>query len=212
MLQYTKFLILQALLCMCLISCNSINDVQDAPKQIVVAPNPYAIIDKSPLDISYYPVNYPMLKMEGKDTNSLTARLIYSRPQKNGRVVFGSELPPKCIQQYGTYWRLGANEASEIEFFKPVSIEGQHIPKGRYVIYCIPFEKEWTIVLNSNLYSWGLHVDTTKDFAKIKISVIKTNKVIEYFSMVFHQSAAGADLIMTWDDVKAVLPISFKQP
>jgi predicted small secreted protein len=208
---YQKLFFLPVLFCFFLAACNSISDGgQDNRKQqVIVAPNPYAIIDKSPLDVSYYPVNYPMLKMEGKDTTGLVARVFYSRPQKNGRKVFGNELPPQCIQQYGTYWRLGANESSEIEFFKPVGIEGQNIPKGRYTIYCIPFENEWTVILNNNLYSWGLHVDSTKDFAKIKIPVAKMNKPIEYFTMVFHKSAAGTDLIMTWDDVKAVLPISF---
>jgi hypothetical protein len=39
------------------------------------------------------------------------ARLIYSRPTKNGRVIFGDLL------EYGKVWRLGANEATEIEFF-----------------------------------------------------------------------------------------------
>lgn len=191
-------------------SCTSISTAPDLPKQQLIEPaNPYAAVDKSPVDISYYPVNYPMLKMDGTDTSSLIARLIYSRPQKNGRTIFGSELPPKCIQQYGTYWRLGANEASEIEFFIPVTIEGQRIPKGRYVMYCIPFENEWTIVFNSNLFSWGLHQDSTKDIARVKVATAKSSRSIESFTMVFHQSAAGADLIMAWDDVKAVLPISF---
>lgn len=209
--QYQKLFYIPSLFCFFLAACNSItgNDEGNRKQQVIVAPNPYATIDKSPLDVSYYPVNYPMVKMEGKATDSLVARVFYSRPQKNGRKVFGNEAPPQCIQQYGTYWRLGANESSEIEFFKPVNIEGQKIPKGRFTIYCIPFENEWTIILNNNLYSWGLHVDSTKDFAKIKIPVAKMNKPIEYFTMVFHKSAAGADLIMTWDDVKAVLPLSF---
>jgi hypothetical protein len=186
-----------------------VNTSSDVPKQIIEPPNPYAVVDKSPMDISYYPVNYPMLKMDGNDTTSLVIRLMYSRPQKNGRIVFSNAPSPECIQQYGVYWRLGANEASEIEFFKPVTIGGQKIPKGRYVIYCIPFENEWTIVLNNNLFSWGLHQNSTKDFARIKIPAEKTNRIIEYFTMVFQPSATGAELVMVWDNVKAVLPISF---
>ena len=45
--------------------------------------------DKSPLDESYYPNNYPLLKIQGKSTEPLIARVIYSRPQKNNRVIFG---------------------------------------------------------------------------------------------------------------------------
>jgi Protein of unknown function (DUF2911) len=191
----------------CFKACTPIsNNNTEIRKPVIEVANPYAAVDKSVMDVSYFPVNYPTLKMNGTDSNGLAARLIYSRPQKNGRTVFGND---NCIQQYGTYWRLGANEASEIEFFKPANINGQKIPKGRYTIYCIPYETTWIITLNSNLFSWGLHPDTSKDFAKIEIPVFKTEKNIEVFTMVFQPAATGADLLMTWDNVKAVLPITF---
>jgi hypothetical protein len=193
-----------------LICCNQVNtDKSEIVKPLIEPAKSYTAVDKSPLDISYYPANYPMLKMNGGDTNTLIARLIYSRPQKNGRTIFGNEPPPKCVQQYGAYWRLGANEATEIEFFKPVIIKGQKILKGRYIIYCIPNENSWRIIFNSNLFSWGLHPDTKKDIAKIEIPVSKTNQNTEYLSMVFEQAATGANLIIAWDNVKASLPISF---
>jgi Protein of unknown function (DUF2911) len=190
--------------------CNQVNtDNREIVKPVIEPAKTYAAVDKSPLDIIYYPANYPMLKMNGGDTNTLIARLIYSRPQKNGRIIFGNEPPPKYVQQYGAYWRLGANEASEIEFFKAVTIKGQKILKGRYIIYCIPYENKWTVIFNSNLFSWGLHPDTKKDIAKIDIPVSKTDQTTEFLSMVFEQSATSANLIIAWDNVKASLPISF---
>lgn len=171
--------------------------------------NPYAVVDKSPMDISYYPVNYPQQLMDGNDSAALTARVIYSRPHKMGRTIFSSAPPPACIQQYGAYWRLGANEATEIEFFKPVSILNQPVPKGRYIMYCIPFKDNWNVILNNNLFSFGLHQDSAKDVMKFEIPVQKTGDDIEYFTMVFQRAAAGAGLIMAWGDVKAVLPIKF---
>jgi len=171
--------------------------------------NPYAVVDKSPMDISYYPVNYPQQLMNKNDSAGLTARVIYSRPQKMGRTIFSNEPPPKCIQQYGAYWRLGANEATEIEFFKEVHIQGKKIAKGRYIIYCIPNPTQWMIIFNSNLFSFGLHQDTAQDICKFEIPVQQTNDNIEFFTMVFQKSAIGADLIMTWGGIKAVLPIEF---
>jgi hypothetical protein len=203
------FLLFTALLsAFCFIACTNSN-TPEIKNPVIEPSNPYAAVDKSPMDMSYYPVNYPTLKMSGTDTASLTARLIYSRPQKNGRAIFGNEPPPKYVQQYGALWRLGANEASEIEFFKSVTIKGQRISKGRYIIYCIPFEDKWVIVFNTNLFSWGLHQDTDKDIAKIEIPVYKSEKNIEYFTMVFQPSATGANLIMGWDNVQAALLISF---
>lgn len=206
----TTYGLIAVLIACSFIACTSANNnPPETPKPVIEPVNPYAAVDKSPMDMSYYPVNYPMQVMSGNDSSGLVARVIYSRPQKNGRRVFSDEAPPKSVQQYGTYWRLGANEASEIEFFKPVTIHERKIPKGRYIIYCIPFEDKWTIVLNTNLFDWGLHPDASKDIARIDIPAEKTSRPVEYFTMVFQQSATGANLVMAWDSVKAVLPISF---
>ena len=71
-----------------------------------------ANMDKSPVDIAYFPEDFPVLKMSGKESGDPVARVIYSRPSKDGREIFGN------VVKYGTYWRLGANEGSEIEFFQ----------------------------------------------------------------------------------------------
>src|SRR5215203_4768715 len=74
--------------------------------------NPYAPVDVSPMDLSYLPADYP--KMSAKKMP--VARVMYSRPHKQGRKIFGSLL------KFEEAWRLGANEATEIEFFQPVRI------------------------------------------------------------------------------------------
>jgi hypothetical protein len=181
----------------------------EIPKQIIEPANPYAEVDKSPVDISYYPVNYPKQLMEGNDSATLTARVIYSRPHKANRQIFSEDGPPKSILQYGDYWRLGANEATEIELFKPVTVNGQKVLKGRYIIYCIPHADKWTIVLNSNLFSFGLHQDDAKDVVKVEIPVLLTTDNVEDFTMVFQKANGGANLVMAWGNVKASLPLSF---
>ena len=101
-------------------------------------------VDKSPMDMCYYPNNYPVLKIQDKATEPAIARVIYSRPQKNGRLIFGD------LVEYGKVWRLGANEATEIEFFRSVKIGDKKIEKGRYTLYAIPAEDTWTIILNKD--------------------------------------------------------------
>ena len=160
-------------------------------------------LDKSPMDMSYYPVDYPKLKMSGNITEPLIARIIYSRPQKNNRIVFGN------LVKYGAVWRLGANEASEIEFFKDVTITNKKVTKGRYVIYCIPQENAWTLVLNNDLFTWGLKIDSTKDAYKFNIPIAKTRFPYELFTMEFEKAGKGMQLIMEWDSVKASLPINW---
>lgn len=160
-------------------------------------------IDKSPLDISYYPIDYPQLKMSGNAKEPVVARVIYSRPKKDGRVIFGNVL------KYGAKWRLGANEATEIEFFKDVTIQDKLIRKNRYVIYCIPYENKWTIILNNDLFTWGLKIDSTLDAYKFDIPVSKSQYAMEYFTMEFEKQDTGIRLVMAWDTVKTMLPITY---
>ena len=167
-------------------------------------------IDKSPMDMIYFPDDYPKQKMITPDLANPVARVIYSRPQKNGRNIFAdSSVTQNVIQQYGQEWRLGANEATEIEFFKPVSINGKTLATGRYIMYCIPYSDKWKIIFNENLYSWGLHIDKTKDITQIELPVIKNNIQIEYFTMLFQKSTYGCNLVMAWGDIKVVLPVTF---
>ena len=160
-------------------------------------------LDKSPMDMSYYPVNYPILKIQDKATEPLIMRLIYSRPQLNGRKIFGE------LQEYGNVWRLGANEATEIEFFKDVKINGKKIKKGRYTLYAIPYPDKWTLIVNRETDIWGsFRYDQSKDVVRMNLPVMK-NETTEALTIVFDKTSTGANMNMYWDDVKVSLPIVF---
>ncbi len=160
-------------------------------------------LDKSPMDMSYYPSNYPILKIQDKVTEPLVMRIIYSRPQLNGRKVFGE------LQEYGNVWRLGANEATEMEFFKDVKINGKKIKKGRYTVYAVPYTDKWTFIINKETDIWGnFKYEQSKDIFRVDLPVIK-NPVTETMTIVFDKTTKGADMDMFWDDVKVTLPIEF---
>jgi Protein of unknown function (DUF2911) len=165
--------------------------------------NPYATVDVSPMDMSYYPSDYPKLKMAKTITTPPLARVVYSRPHLGGRRLFHE------VQKYGEYWRLGANEATELQLYKDAVIQDKKIRAGRYVLYCIPQTDNWTIILNSNIDSWGLHQDSTKDVFRFTVPAKQTNQHMEYFTMIFQKIDSGAELLMTWDNVEARLPVSF---
>lgn len=186
--------------------------VENKTMRLPVSVNDSAIlsIDKSPMDMSYFPEDYPKQKMITPNMANPVARVIYSRPQKNGRIIFAdSTFTQNVIQRYGEDWRLGANEATEIEFFKPVTINNRNLEAGRYIMYCIPYPDKWKIIFNKNLYSWGLHIDKTKDLLDIDLPIIKNNVAIEYFTMRFQNSTYGCELVMAWGDIKVVLPVNF---
>ena len=161
-------------------------------------------MDKSPMDMSYCPDKYPVLKIQDKITDPLVARVIYSRPQKNGRVIFGE------LVEYGKVWRLGANEATEIDFYQTVRINGKKVKKGRYTLYCIPYTDKWTIILNNETDTWGsFKYDMKNDHLRIDLPVQKQTDVLDAFVMAFEKTATGSNLVIAWDDVKVNLPLTY---
>ena len=159
-------------------------------------------LDKSPMDMSYFPADYPILKTQNKVTEPPVARVVYSRPQRDNRIVFGN------LIEYNKVWRLGANEATEIEFFKDVSIAGKKITKGRYTLYAIPTETKWTMILNKDTDTWGAFVyDEKKDVLRTDVPVQILPSAVDAFSMSFNKTDKGMELFIAWDTAGVTLPI-----
>jgi len=171
----------------------------------ISAQNGFPPLDKSPMDMSYYPVNYPILKIQDKIKDPPVARVIYGRPQKDGRNIFGD------LEPYGKVWRLGANEATEIEFYKDVVSGNTKIKKGRYTMYALLNAVNWTIILNKDTDTWGaFKYDSTKDVARIQTPVQKQSDPVEIFTMIFEKNGdKSASLVIAWDAVIVRLPFSW---
>jgi hypothetical protein len=90
----------------------------------------------------------PKATVEGK-IGAAKVTIVYSQPSARGRKMLGGKDP------YGKVWRTGANEATTIEFDKAVKIEGKDVPAGKYALFTIPNEKEWTIILNKEANQMG---------------------------------------------------------
>ncbi|PUZ26891.1 Protein of unknown function [Chitinophaga costaii] len=162
-------------------------------------------LDASPMDMAYFPVMYPYaVRVKGEPGGPLVARVVYSRPQKKDREIFGKLVP------YNKVWRLGANEATEITFFQPVSIGSKAVAKGRYTLYAIPTEKTWTIILNKDNDVYGAYkYDQQKDVLRTEVPVQVLDSAVENFTIVFEKATDGANLRMLWDKTEASLPIKF---
>jgi hypothetical protein len=162
-------------------------------------------LDKSPMDMCYYPVNYPILKIQHKSDDPLIARVIYGRPQKNSRVIFGDLVP------YDMIWRMGANEATEVEFFRDVKIDGKKVARGRYTLYAIPSSEKWTLVLNKETDTWGAFAyDAKKDVLRTDVKVNARPDIIEVFTICFEGNDKNkTNLMIGWDNNEVRLPINW---
>ena len=160
-------------------------------------------VDKSVLDISYYPMNFPILKVQDKATEPLFARVIYSRPMKSGRMIVGDLL------EYGTIWRMGANEATELELYRDATLQNTRVKKGRYTLYAIPQKDKWTIILNRETDTWGaFKYDMKKDVARAEVKPEKQSELTEALTIYFEKSSKSINLLVFWDDFKLTIPFT----
>lgn len=158
-------------------------------------------LDQSPMDMAYFPDNFAHDRKPGEKA---IIKITYSRPQKNGREVFGKLVP------YGKVWRTGANEAPEIKFYQDIELAGKKVKAGSYALFTIPGEKEWTIILNSDLDYWGAFSYKDKnDVLRINAPATGLNTGVENFTIQFENKGEKQGVMkIAWD--KTVVEVPFK--
>jgi hypothetical protein len=158
--------------------------------------------DRSPLDIAYFPDNFAHDRKPG---DKAIIRVIYSRPQKKGRDLFGGLVP------FGEVWRTGANEATEIKFYQEINMNGQSIDPGTYSLFTIPGENEWTIIVNTDLDYWGSYsYQKDNDVVRIKANPEKIDQNVEAFTIQFEQSGPNqGKMQMAWGDTLVEIPFEY---
>ncbi len=188
----------------CLLLVAAIGFSQEASKEMK-----FPDVDKSSMDMVYFPERAAFRNFakteEEKVANMPVVRVIYSRPMKNGRKIFGE------LEQYGNVWRVGANESTEIQFFQPVTIGDTRFQEGRYTMYAVVEEGAWTFHFSTDLDGWGHYAYKPEQtgVGTIKVETEKTPETVEALSIMFQAVEDGAHMIVAWDDTMARVPIQF---
>lgn len=130
--------------------------------------------------------------------------LTYSRPGTKERLVFGDLVP------YGKLWRTGANEATRLVFKTPVEMGGRKIDTGTYVLYTIPEEETWEVIINRGINNWGIDgYKETEDIVRFTVPVIKVSAKTETFTMQFANiKPESCELQLMWEKKVIAIPIT----
>lgn len=148
-------------------------------------------MDASPADIATL-----------RNDEGVIARVVYSRPQKKGREVFGGIVPFEKV------WRTGANEATEVTFFQPVKFGDVEVEPGTYSLFTLPDPEQWTVMLNSELNQWGAYqADMDKTVARTAGYVSEMEEELEAFSIAFKEVEGGYHMVMAWDRTMVEVPV-----
>ncbi|WP_299063429.1 DUF2911 domain-containing protein [uncultured Polaribacter sp.] len=153
-------------------------------------------LDISPMDAATYPIDW-------KNSDKLV-KIIYGRPQLKGRSL--SDLA--SVSKKGV-WRTGANEATEITFFKNVLFGGIEVKAGTYTLFTIPTENEWTFILSSVRNVWGHYTyDQKNDVLRVAAKVSESKKIIEALSIAFEENNDNkVTMFLGWANVIVSLDI-----
>ena len=136
--------------------------------------------------------------------NGAAVTINYSSPSVKGRKIWGGLVP------YDKVWRAGANEATIFETEKDIKVEGKTLPKGKYSLYAIPGEKEWTIIFNSATGQWGINRDytTTEDPAKDVLRVtVKPVKSASFNERLTYR-VDNKEFALLWENLE--VPVSIE--
>ena len=128
-----------------------------------------------------------------------TLTIRYSRPSAKDRKVFGGLVP------YGQVWRTGANEATTFAVDKPVTVQGQPLPAGKYALFTIPQEKEWTIIFNNTASQWGAYeYEPAQDTLRVQARPTTVSKPQEQFTIT---ADSTGQVTMAWENTQVAFAV-----
>jgi len=127
----------------------------------------------------------------------------YSRPSMRGRKIFGD------VVGYGKPWRTGANGATKVKFGEDVVIENQNIKAGEYVLYSIPGEKEWEVILNKGTAPLGPDgYPKADDVARFKVKTRELDKTVQTFTIdITNITLNSCKIEIMWENTRIVIPV-----
>lgn len=137
----------------------------------------------------------PPATASAKIGSGATITINYSQPSVKGRTI-GKNLEPLP----GKVWRTGANKATVFETDKDIKAEGQDLPAGKYGLFTIAGNDEWTIIFNKTWDQWGaFKYDESKDALRVKVKPVKAPAFAEKFTINVDESGKVS---LLWGDTE----------
>lgn len=125
----------------------------------------------------------------------------YGSPSVKEREIWGALVP------YDKVWRMGANEATTIEFSGDVTINGQELPAGKYGLFTIPGQGEWIVVFNQVSEMWGSNdYDEAKDVLRVTVTPQQAAELAEAMDFVVE----GDAVVLRWESLSVPFTVAAK--
>ena len=145
----------------------------------------------------------PAATVSGTLKSGANIKISYSSPSVRGRKIWGDLVP------FDKVWRAGANDATQIETDKDITIEGHKLAAGKYSIYAVPTTSDWLIIFSSQTGQPGMNHDgsTTLDFEKELFRAIAKTKKSSSFNEHLVYTISPKGFVLSWENLDIVVPI-----
>ncbi len=137
-----------------------------------------------------------------KQINDVRFTIYYHSPAVRNRVIWGG------LVAFDNVWVTGAHSATSIEFDKRITIDKKKIPAGKYALFTIPSQKEWTVILNRN---WKQHLaddyDAKDDVIRLSVKPDTLDYIQERLMYDIDQTGENkGNIEIRWEKLKLSLP------
>ena len=127
--------------------------------------------------------------------------IIYSRPGKRGREIWGGLVP------WNEVWRTGANSATAFTTDRDVEIGGATVPAGAYTLWSIYTPESAQLIINRQTGQWGTQYDEGQDLVRVDLTAEMLSEPLERFTIAVEAAEDGATLALSWDQNRYTVPI-----
>lgn len=126
----------------------------------------------------------------------------YGSPGVKGRMIWGG------LVAYDQVWSVGAHQATSIEFYKDVVIQGQKIKAGKYGFFAIPGKKQWTLILNKR---WNQHLadeyNAKEDILRLNVTPQPLQNMVQRLTYAIEKKSDKSGVVrLSWEKISVALP------
>ena len=144
-----------------------------------------------------------ILTTSGTAVANLFPGIVEAYMSKTPIIIITADRPKRLL---GT----GANQTTELTLFQDVFFEGNKLKAGSYSLYTIPNEKEWTIIINSKLHTWGIYgYDATKDVVRFNVPPTTISEARESFGIAFDGKNGKGKLLLAWENTEVFINLEY---
>jgi hypothetical protein len=109
-------------------------------------------------------------------------------------------------------WRTGQPTPAVLYTVRRISIGGVVVPPGRYVLYTVPAEHQWQVVINRTVSRWADGPDydaglQATEVGRVGVAAEATGRRVQRLTLRPVSAGPNVILLLEWENVQVAIPI-----